>query len=210
MEASMQIETENLETEALYKLLTGSVVPRPIAWVTTVSVDGVTNAAPFSAFTFVSNRPPMLLINAGRIGGVQKDTARNIEATGCFTVNVVIEDLLTQMNASSAIFPPHVGEPETLGIILASGALVASPRIARSPISMECRLRQVLEFGVEGSQSLVGEVVMWHVADDLYEDGKIDQMKLQPVGRIGGAVYAKLGELIRMRAPYLPPSWQDS
>ena len=205
----MKIKTETLETEALYKLLTGSVVPRPIAWVTTTSVDGVANAAPFSAFTFVSNRPAMLLINAGRVGGVQKDTARNIEATGCFTVNVVIEDLLAQMNASSAVYPPHVGEPQDLGIELAPGVLVASPRIVRSPISMECQLRQVLEFGVEGSQSLVGEVVMWHVADHLYENGKIDQMKLQPVGRIGGAVYSKMGELVRMQAPYLPSSWQD-
>jgi flavin reductase (DIM6/NTAB) family NADH-FMN oxidoreductase RutF len=209
MERVLQIETAPLETEALYKLLTGSVVPRPIAWVTTVSVDGVANAAPFSAFTFVSNRPAMLLINAGRVGGVQKDTARNIEATSCFTVNVVIEDLLAQMNASSAVFPPHVGEPEELGIDLAPGALVSSPRIAASPISMECRLDRVLEFGVEGSQSFVGEVVMWHVADHLYENGKIDQVKLQPVGRIGGAVYSKLGELVKMRAPYLPPSWQD-
>lgn len=204
----MEIRTAGLQTEALYKLLTGTIVPRPIAWVTTASPDGVVNAAPFSAYTLVCNQPPMVLINAGRIAGVQKDTARNIEATGNFVVNVVVEGLLEQMNATSAPYPPGEGEPGHLGIALSPSTLVAAPRIAASPISMECRLHRVLEFGVEGSQSFVGEVVMWHVADALYDNGKIDQRALQPIGRIGGAVYTKLGELVPMEAPYLPSHWK--
>ena len=150
----------------------------------------------------------MLLINAGRIAGLQKDTARNIEKTGCFTVNVVTEDLLVKMNESSAIYPPEVAEPDVLDIALAPGTLVSSPRIVEARVSMECRLDRVLEFGVEGSQSFVGEVLMWHIADELYANGKIDQARLRPVGRIGGAVYVQLGEMISMPAPYLPTDWR--
>jgi flavin reductase (DIM6/NTAB) family NADH-FMN oxidoreductase RutF len=203
----MEIAAEGKTTEALYKLLTGSVVPRPIAWVTSVSPAGLVNAAPFSAFTLVSNRPPMLLINFGRVAGRRNDTAINIEATGHFTVNVVTEDVLEVMNASSAPYPPDTSEAEVLGIDLLPGRLVGSPRIAASPVSMECKLHRILDFGVEGSQSFVGEIVLWHIADHLHDNGKIDQRKLRPVGRIGGAVYTKLGELVPLEAPYLPAGW---
>lgn len=202
----MQIAVEGQPTQALYKLLTGSVVPRPIAWVTTISADGVANAAPFSAYTFVCNQPPMLLINVGRVDR-QKDTARNIIETGCFVVNVSVLDQLEVMNASSAPYPAGVSEPGELGIKLVPSTLVAAPRIANSPVNMECRFERVIDFGTEGSQSLIGEVVMWHVADELYKDGKIDQERLNPVGRVGGAVYASLGELLPMDAPYLPSGW---
>jgi flavin reductase (DIM6/NTAB) family NADH-FMN oxidoreductase RutF len=203
----MQIRTEGETTEALYKLLTGSVAPRPIAWVTTISPEGLCNAAPFSAYTFVCNNPPMLLINVGRSDRV-KDTARNIRETGCFVVNVAVREHLEAMNASSAPYPADMSETDDLGIGLAPSALVAAPRIKGSPVNMECRLERIIDFGEEGSQSIIGRVVMWHIDDDLYEDGKIDQQRLNPVGRIGGAVYACLGELIPMPAPYLPGGWK--
>jgi len=202
----MQISTENKSTQELYKLLTGSVVPRPIAWVTTISSDGVCNAAPFSAYTFVCNNPPMLLINVGRVDR-QKDTARNILETGCFVVNVVRQDQMKLMNATSAPYPQGVSETSELGIELLPSTLVAAPRIAKSPVNMECRFERLIDFGTEGSQSLIGEVVMWHIDDDLYDNGKINQEHLHPVGRVGGAVYASLGELIPMDAPYLPGGW---
>jgi flavin reductase (DIM6/NTAB) family NADH-FMN oxidoreductase RutF len=202
----MQIATEGKTTEALYKLLTGSVVPRPIAWVTTISPEGLVNAAPFSAFTFVCNNPPMLLINVGRVDRL-KDTARNILATGCFVVNVAVREHIEAMNASSAPYPAQMSETDALGIALAPSTLVQAPRIAGSPVNMECRFERVLDFGDEGSQSLIGRVVMWHIDDALYQDGKIDQQGLNPVGRLGGAVYASLGELLPMPAPYLPGGW---
>jgi flavin reductase (DIM6/NTAB) family NADH-FMN oxidoreductase RutF len=202
----MQIAVEGKPTQALYKLLTGSVVPRPIAWVTTISPDGICNAAPFSAFTFVCNNPPMLLINAGRVDR-QKDTARNIIETGCFVVNIASLDQMELMNATSAPYPAGISETTELGIELAPSTLIAAPRIADAPVSMECKFERVIDFGTEGSQSLIGEVVMWHIADHLYEDGKINQQKLHPIGRVGGAVYASLGELIPMDAPYLPGGW---
>ncbi len=202
----MQIATEGKSTEALYKLLTGSVVPRPIAWVTTVSPEGLFNAAPFSAYTFVCNNPPMLLINVGRSDRL-KDTAYNIRETGCFVVNVAVREQIEAMNASSAPYPATMSETDDLGIELAQSTLVAAPRIARSPVNMECRLERIIDFGDEGSQSIIGRVVMWHIADALHQDGKIDQERLNPVGRIGGAVYACLGELLPMAAPYLPGAW---
>jgi flavin reductase (DIM6/NTAB) family NADH-FMN oxidoreductase RutF len=148
----------------------------------------------------------MLLINVGRVDR-QKDTARNIIETGCFVVNVVHEDQMQLMNATSAPYPPGVSETSELGIELLPSTLVAAPRIAASPVNMECRLERVIDFGAEGSQSLIGEVVMWHIDDDLYDHGKIDQERLHPVGRVGGAVYTTRGDLIPMEAPYLPGGW---
>jgi flavin reductase (DIM6/NTAB) family NADH-FMN oxidoreductase RutF len=148
----------------------------------------------------------MLLINVGRSDRV-KDTTRNILETRCFVVNVAIREHLEAMNASSAPYPADMSEPAELGIELAPSTMVAAPRIAASPINMECEFERIMDFGDEGSQSIVGRVVMWHVADDLHYDGKIDQERLNPVGRIGGAVYACLGDLIPMPAPYLPGGW---
>lgn len=195
----MEIDPAGLPRDAVYKLLTGSVVPRPIAWVTTVSKNGVVNAAPFSAFVIVSVNPPMLLISSARPNGVQNDTAVNIEATDCFCVNVVTEAMLEAMHATSARYPPQTSETEALGIAVSACHVIAAPRITEAPISMECRLRHVHEFGAERSQSFVGEVVRFHIADAVYDDGRIDQTRLKPVGRIGGPIYARLGELVKLR-----------
>ncbi len=202
----MEIPVEGKSPEAIYKLLTGSVVPRPIAWVTTISADGLCNAAPFSVYTFVSIEPPMLMLNIGRVDR-QKDTARNILETGCFVVNVTVRDQMEAMNASSAPYPEGVSETSELGIELVPSTLVAAPRIAGSPVNMECKFNRVINFGTGQSECYIGEVVMWHVADHLHSNGKIDQEGLNPIGRVGGAVYASVGEFVPMEAPYLPPGW---
>ena len=195
----MDIDPTGLPREAVYRLLTGSVVPRPIAWVTTVSPAGVVNAAPFSAFAVVSVMPPMLLVSCARPTGVQNDTARNIEATGGFCVNVVTEAMLEAMHATSAHYPPEVSEVEALGIAVAPCETIDAPRIAQAPISMECRLRHIHEFGAEHSQSFVGEVLRFHIADAVYDNGRIDQARLKAVGRIGGPFYARLNDLVKLR-----------
>jgi flavin reductase (DIM6/NTAB) family NADH-FMN oxidoreductase RutF len=197
----MDIDPTGLPREAIYKLLTGSVVPRPIAWVTTVSPNGLVNAAPFSAFVVVSVMPPMLLVSCARPTGVQNDTARNIEATGCFCVNIVTEAMLEVMHATSAHYPPGVSETDALGIAVSPSDAIAAPRIAEAPINLECRLREVHEFGAERSQSFIGEVVRLHIADHVYENGRINQAMLKAVGRIGGPIYARLGELVKLRPP---------
>jgi flavin reductase (DIM6/NTAB) family NADH-FMN oxidoreductase RutF len=140
----MEINAANLDADAAYRLLVGAVVPRPIAWITTVSPSGVVNAAPFSCYTFVCNDPPMLAINIGRRDGQSKDTARYIRNSGEFVVNVVSENLLEAMHASSAECGPEISEVEALKIAVVPSIAVRPPRIAASPINLECHLDNVI------------------------------------------------------------------
>ncbi|WP_271609632.1 flavin reductase family protein [Bradyrhizobium sp. CCBAU 21359] len=169
----MEIDAKTLSYEAAYKLMIGSVVPRPIAWLTTVSPDGIVNAAPFSAYTILCIRPPMVIVNCARRDGVSKDTARNAATSADFVLNVVSEDLAAVMHQTSAYYPPGVSETEALGIAVSPSRIVRSPRIAAAPISLECRLHQILEFGSDRDENLVGEVMCFHIADHLLKEGKI-------------------------------------
>ncbi len=205
LDRTMEIDATTLSEEAAYKLMIGSVVPRPIAWLTTISPDGIVNAAPFSAYTMICIRPPTVLVNCARRDGISKDTARNAEASGDFVLNVVSEDLAGVMHRTSAAYPAGVSETDALGIAVAPSRLVHPPRIVAAPISLECRLRQILEIGDDRDQNLIGEVVMFHIADAIYAGGKIDQKKLRPLARLGGPLYAKLGEFISLPVPMDPP-----
>ena len=195
----MEFAANTLGPEAMYKLLTGIVVPRPIAWVTTLSPDGGVNLAPFSAFTFVSNKPPMLGINIGRKAGIMKDTANNIHATGEFVVNIPDDSMIEPVHLSAVEHPPEVSEAELLGLAVAPSTTMRTPRLAQAPISMECRLHRAIAFGDTGSEFFVGEVLDFHIRDDLYVNGKIETAKLRPICRIGGPNYAKLGEIVSMQ-----------
>lgn len=192
-----EIETTNLSADAAYKLLTGCIVPRPIAWVTTVSSEGLVNAAPFSAFTFLSNKPPLVGVSIGRRLGKLKDTARNIRNTGEFVVNIGTEDALEPLHRSADEFEPEESEPLILGIDLQSSRYVKPPRIACAPVSLECRLVQQHHFGDYDTCLYVGRVELFRVSNELLSDGKIDSVALRPVARLGGPVYAKLGEIVR-------------
>jgi flavin reductase (DIM6/NTAB) family NADH-FMN oxidoreductase RutF len=194
----MDISPASLDHAQAYKLVTGIVVPRPIAWVTTMNEDGSVNLAPFSAFTFVSTEPPMLGFNCGRRLGERKDTARNVLRTREFVVNIGDDSMLEAIHASSAELPPNVSEAAQLGLETVPGRVIATHRLADAPASMECRLERVLEFGISGAEFFVGEVVNFHVRDDLYLDGKIDTETLRPAARVGGPVYARLGEFVRL------------
>lgn len=196
----MEIDPTGMDRQSVYKLLTGSVVPRPIAWVSTISETGCINAAPFSAFAIVSVVPPMVLISCAQPEGVKNDTARNIEATHCFVVNIVTEKLLDLMHATSARYPSDVSETTALDIATHPSSAIVAPRILESPISLECKLKHTMEFGDQKSQSFVGEVVRLHIRESVYLNGGIDQERLRPVGRIGGPVYARLGEFVRLAA----------
>jgi flavin reductase (DIM6/NTAB) family NADH-FMN oxidoreductase RutF len=195
----MDIAAADLGPEATYKLLTGIVVPRPIAWVTTQSRTGIVNLAPFSAFTFVSNKPPMVGINVGRKAGILKDTGTNILGTGEFVVNIADDSLVEPLHLSAVEHPPEVSEVEVLGLAVAASTRVRPPRLAAAPISLECRLHRSIAFGDTGSEFMVGEILLFHVRDGLLVDGKIDTGVLRPLCRIGGPNYARLGEIIRMR-----------
>lgn len=193
----MNIPAEGLDVEQTYKLLTGIIVPRPIAWITTINKNGLVNLAPFSGFTFVSAFPPMVGVNMGRKAGVMKDTPNNIHSSGEFVVNIADDTMIDALHQSSAEYPADVSEADILQLRTSPSTRVKPPRLADAPASLECRLHQVLEFGDTGSQFIIGDVLLFHVRDDLYDNGKIDSALLRPIARLGGPIYGKLGEIVR-------------
>jgi flavin reductase (DIM6/NTAB) family NADH-FMN oxidoreductase RutF len=195
----MQIDPAYLDPETAYRLITGVVVPRPIAWVTSLSATGVLNLAPFSAFTFVSPKPPMLAISVGRKGGIYKDTAQNILNNEEYVVHIADSSLMKAVHESSAEHPPDVSEVEELRLSTLPGERIKVPRLAAAPVAMECRFRQCLEFGETRSRLIVGEVLVFHIRDGLLNNGKIETEALDPIARIAGPRYAKLGEIVTLK-----------
>jgi flavin reductase (DIM6/NTAB) family NADH-FMN oxidoreductase RutF len=190
----LEIKTDSLEWKDAYKLLQGSVLPRPIAFVSSQDENGTTNLAPFSFFTVISANPMMVCFSPMRRGtdGAKKDTLNNIEATKQFVINIVSENFVQQMNDCATEFPSDVDEFEASGLTKTESAVVKPPRVRESRVHLECELDQVLHFGQDeaGAGSLViGKVVHVHVDDDLYENGRINSEKLNPVGRLAGATY---------------------
>lgn len=194
----IDIDPADLSPAATYKLLVGIVVPRPIAWISTLNEGGKVNLAPFSCYTFVSNDPPMIAVSCGRRNGVLKDTARNARKWGEFVVNVVTEALVAPMHESSRAHAGEMSEADLLGITLQASITVRPPRVSAAPIALECRLRQVLEFGNLKSELLIGEVVRFRIAEDMIHEGKIDAAQWRPLARLAGPNYARLGEVITM------------
>ncbi len=206
----MEIDPRSMPAPALYKLLIGCIVPRPIAWVSTLGADGVHNLAPFSFFMGVCPDPPTIAFSVGRRSGEGrtgpaglKDTVRNLEATGDFVVNVVDDALAERMNLTSGDYPPEVDEFKVAGLTAAPCLKARAPRVLEAPISMECRVAQILAVG-RGPHSLVlGEVLHFHLRDDLYDDrtGRIDMRRLKPVGRLAGEMYTHVNDLFEMKRP---------
>jgi len=204
----MIIDPKNAPTADCYKLMVGSIVPRPIALVSTTSPNGVRNLAPFSYFTAVASKPATLCFCPGRRGpgGERKDTLENIEATREFVVNVVTVDIAEQMNETATSFPPEIDEFEAAGLTPVPSDIVSPARVGESPINMECSVLDIINIGDprDGGGALVlGEIVRFHVADALYKDGRIDIDALNPLGRLAGADYTTLGKKISIRVkPY--------
>ncbi|HLZ03939.1 MAG TPA: flavin reductase family protein [Bradyrhizobium sp.] len=201
----MRIDPSDHGAEQIYRLMTGIVVPRPIAWVTSLSATGVLNLAPFSAFTFVSQKPPLLAISVGRKGGVFKDTAHNILAIEEYVIHIADTPLMEVLHESSAEHPPEVSEVEALELETLPSERIKVPRLASPPVAMECRFRQCLEFGELRSRLIVGEVVMVHVRDGLVNNGKVETSALDPIARIGGPRYARLGEIVTLKSVFQTP-----
>jgi flavin reductase (DIM6/NTAB) family NADH-FMN oxidoreductase RutF len=199
----MRIDARTLDANAVHQLMKGCVAPRPIAWISTLSPQGVANAAPYSCFTFVATWPPLVAFSVERREGRKKDTLVNLEHTGDFVVNMVSEELAGPMNASAEDFPPEVSEIRQVGLTAQASDEVRSPRIAQCPVSMECRLVQVIELGLSRHSLVIGEVVVFHIRDGLYRDGEIDLQKLRPLGRLSGNQYVRLGEALELDRPWL-------
>lgn len=182
----MIIDPSDLDPQSVYKLLIGSVVPRPIAWTSTVSREGVRNLAPFSFYTVASRNPPMLCISIGPRpeGDLDKDTLSNIEETGEFVVNIVSLSLSNTMYESSKSHPPEADEFEKAGLTPALCEVVKAPRVEEAGVCMECLLDRVLPIGSD--HLVIGRMVRFHVKDELYENGRIDVASLDPLGRLAG------------------------
>jgi flavin reductase (DIM6/NTAB) family NADH-FMN oxidoreductase RutF len=201
----VQIDPAGLSRRDAYHFMISAIVPRAIAFVTTVSLQGRTNAAPFSYFTGVGSSPPSVLICAGRRREALKDTHRNIVETGEFVVNVVVEEIMDGVVIGGTDHPPDVSEIEMAGLATAPAVKVAPPLIAASPISLECRRTHIFE--AAGSAIIVGEIVWVHVRDDVLAAGAapgapvVDPDRLRPISRLGGDLYARLGEVFERARP---------
>ncbi|MDQ0417500.1 flavin reductase (DIM6/NTAB) family NADH-FMN oxidoreductase RutF [Croceifilum oryzae] len=199
----MRLDPKQLTQKDNYKLMIGSVLPRPIAFVTSINQEGIVNAAPFSFYTAVSTNPPMIGFTVNRKpGNIQKDTASNIRLNGEFVVHVVDETNVTMVNETATEFPSDVSEVEAAGFTLEPSEVVKVPRIRESKVQLECKLHQIIPMGgtadAPNSDFIVGEIVQFHVQDDLLTDGKINTDQLQPVGRLAGLYYGNIGETYAM------------
>jgi flavin reductase (DIM6/NTAB) family NADH-FMN oxidoreductase RutF len=187
----LTVDPSAARQQDVYKLLIGSIVPRPIALVSTLSPDGIRNLAPFSFFTGISSNPALICFCPGprSAGMTRKDTLSNISRTREFVVNIVSEEIAEAMNLTSGEYPPEVDEFEIAGLTAIPSDLVKPPRVAESHVNMECRLNLAIEFSEEpgGGNLIVGEVLRFHVADHIVtENHRIDPDKLRAIGRMGG------------------------
>lgn len=212
----MQIDPGPQSHGENYRLMTGLVVPRPIAWITTLSANGKVNLAPFSAFTFVCHKPPMVtttmgLREAGKRKGESKDTLLNILRNEEYVVNIANRSLLDVLHASSAEYPVDQSEVEALGLEVMPSESVKTPRLAAASAALECRLHTTMELGEAGDRIVIGEVTMFQVADNLIENGKVDTRELDPIARLGGPNYATFGDIVTMpRATVRTPETVES
>ena len=197
----MIFDVGEMAQKSRYNLLASLVVPRPIAWITTVDARGVVNAAPFSFFNLMSGTPPLVCIGIGAREGIPKDTARNIGNTGEFVINLVDLESVESMNVTAADYPSAVDETAVAGLEVVASRSVAPPRLARAPVSLECVEQQTLSIGY-GRSIVVGEIVTAHVDDRHVLDpsrGHIDGASLDLVGRMhGGGWYTTTSAPFRL------------
>ncbi|HEU0301382.1 MAG TPA: flavin reductase family protein [Longimicrobium sp.] len=197
-------ETAALTSRERYQLLTSLVVPRPIAWVSTRSPEGQRNLAPFSYFAAVAATPFLVSISIGSRGGVEKDTLRNIRATGAFCVNVATEAQLAAMNETAGEYGPEVDEFAHAGLGAAQAESVDAPYVAECPAVLECRLFKVVDLEGAPNTLVIGEVLRVRLADAVpLAPGTLfaDTAVLRPVGRLWGDLYATIGEMPALRRP---------
>ena len=196
-------------------ILTGVVVPRPIAFVSTISTEGVVNLAPYSFFNAMAYNPPTVIFSSSRkAAGWQdkrKDTLQNVEETGEYVVNVVVDDIAAAMNATAAEYPSDVSEFDIAGLTEAPSEMVKAPRVLESPVNMECRLMQVVNIGEQPHAHglVIGEIVRMHVRDDILYEGpnglRINHEALRPTGRLAGNMYCHTDDVYELVRPsYVP------
>jgi flavin reductase (DIM6/NTAB) family NADH-FMN oxidoreductase RutF len=206
----MEIKPDSLPWKSVYKILIGSVLPRPIGWISSINNQGQSNLAPFSFFNVVCANPPTVLFcPLVRSGDTPpKDTLQNIRATGEFVVNIVSGELVEMMNLTSVEAPCDVNEFDYAGLTSAPSCEVTPPRVAESPIHFECKLDRIIEISREpgGGSVVIGTVVHMHVDERLMiGEDKIDLFKLNPIGRLAGNSYVRVTDIFDLERP---PAWE--
>ena len=200
-----KIDPKQLSERENYKFLIGSIIPRPIAFVTSVSEEGVVNAAPFSFFNIVSSNPPMISVSIQRKKGEKKDTARNIIEKGQFVVHIVDTENVKQVNETAANLPSNESEVALAGMSLVKSDKIDVPGVKEAKVRLECVLEKALELGGDdgtaGCDLIIGKVVYYHIEETLYEDGRIDPEGLGAISRLAGNDYAKIGEQFTIKRP---------
>ncbi len=201
----ISIDPSNASERDNYKFLIGSIIPRPIAFVTSISKEGTLNGAPFSYFNIVSSNPPLISISVQRKDGEMKDTARNIIEGKEFVVHIVDESNVEKINMTAASLPPNESEIESAELTPVESKNISVPGIKESKIRFECILEHSIELGgqedLPGSDLLIGKVVQFHIDEDLYSNGRINQEKLGAVSRLAGNYYAKIGDVFEIERP---------
>lgn len=202
----MEINPNEIPHSSVYKLLTGSVLPRPIGWISSLSVDGRPNLAPFSFFNIVCPKPPTVVFCPLIRGtdGKTKDTLNNIRATNEFVVNIVTEELAHAMNLSSVEAPPELDEFAYAGVTPSPSARVRPPRVHESPVHFECKVRQIVEISDQpgGGSVVIGDILHIHVDERvLVGADKINLAALKPIGRLAGGGYVRMTDVFEMERP---------
>ncbi len=200
----MKMDPSQLDWMEAHELLVGAVLPRPIAFVSTIGADGVNNVAPFSFFSSISVKPACVGFSIGRYrDGRKKDTLVNIEFSRDFVINIVTEELVDAMNQASKDYPSDVDEFKEVGLTAVRSDLVRSPMVSESPINMECQLMKILEFGETPriNHFVIGEVLRVHIKDDVWIDNRIKADRLRAVGRLGEELYCRTTDLFEKKRP---------
>ena len=205
----MIIDPEKSSFQENHKIMIGSILPRPIALVSTISLDGKNNLAPFSYFNGVCSNPPSIMFAPARRGydGKTKDTLNNIESTKEFVINIVSEDFATQMVSCSTDYDPGIDEFSISELTPVKSTKIKSSRVQEARISYECILQQIIPVGNPGPGGgfvVIGEIVLFHIDDELYNDGYINIQKLNPIGRLAGDNYSRVHDTLEIKRKIKP------
>lgn len=199
----MHIDPTQQKERDNYKLMIGSIIPRPIAFITSQSEEGVVNAAPFSYFNIVTSNPPMISVSIQRKDGVQKDTARNILQGESFVVHIVSKSFVEEMNKTAAVLPPNESEIDLTTLTLEDSKVVPVPTIQEAKVAMECVLEHHVTLGKDNQavDHIIGKIVNFNIDDTLVDNFRIDAQQLEPISRLAGQNYSELGRIFELERP---------
>ena len=201
-EGIVSITPGDLHPRDAYRLMLSIVVPRPIAWVSTIGADGTVNLAPFSFFNAVGGTPPTIMVSIGERGGELKDTLRNVRETGEFVVHIANEKVIGQLNTTSGDWPYGESEFEIAGLAPVPSTNVKPPRIAEAPVAMECKATQIIPVDETRYTMVLGQVLRYHIREDLLgPDNLVKALELGAVARLGGDEYTAIDRIFALSRP---------